>query len=327
MICIIGGSGFIGTRLCFRLLNSKNLFHIFDKKPCSVSFNNFTLGDIRNPFDLESVSNTKIIINLAAEHRDDVFPSSLYHDVNVNGARNICDFARVRGINKIIFTSSVAVYGFAPAGTDETGKIAPFNEYGRTKWEAEQIYKEWQAESPLSRTLVIIRPTVVFGEGNRGNVFNLFNQISSGKFVMVGDGFNRKSIAYVENVAAFLEYSIDFMPGLHIYNYVDKPDFSMSDLIKIINNILGKSSSTKLRIPFTIGFLIGLFFDFLGKISRKKFLISSIRIKKFCSNSVYDTGLALTGFIPPVPLIDAIKKTISFEFLENHNYREVFYTE
>jgi nucleoside-diphosphate-sugar epimerase len=70
----------------------------------------------------------------------------------------------------IIFTSTVAVYGFAKIGTEESGKIAPFNDYGRTKYEAEEVFKAWQAEAPEERTLVIIRPTVVFGEQNRGNV-------------------------------------------------------------------------------------------------------------------------------------------------------------
>ena len=76
----------------------------------------------------------------------------------------------------------------------------------------------------LKKTLVIIRPTVVFGEGNRGNVFNLMNQIAKNRFMMVGSGTNRKSMAYVENVAAFLEYSLSFQSGLHVHNYVDKPD-------------------------------------------------------------------------------------------------------
>ena len=208
---IIGGSGFIGTQFA-KLLDKKSInFKIIDKV-ISPIFPNFSdQCDIRN-FDLLRVliDADSFLVNLAAEHRDDVFPRELYDDVNVNGARNICHAANELGISKIIFTSSVAVYGFAPLGTNESGAIAPFNDYGRTKWEAEQIYKQWQSEGPQNRTLVIIRPTVVFGERNRGNVFNLLRQIASGKFVMVGDGLNRKSMAYVENVVAFLEYSLYF---------------------------------------------------------------------------------------------------------------------
>ena len=70
----------------------------------------------------------------------------------------------------------------------ENGTINPFNEYGRTKALAEDVYREWRAKDPENRSLIIIRPTVVFGEGNRGNVYNLLNQINSGAFAMIGNG-------------------------------------------------------------------------------------------------------------------------------------------
>ena len=326
-VCIIGGSGFIGSSLALLFKINHKSFSILDKK-ISQRFNDAHFyGDVSVGIDPSLCSDVTAIINLAAEHRDDVFPPSLYTEVNVGGARNVCDLARAQDINKIIFTSSVAVYGFAPLGTNESGAIAPFNDYGRTKWEAEQVYKEWQAEDPKNRTLVIVRPTVVFGERNRGNVFNLLRQIASGKFVMVGDGLNRKSMAYVENVAAFLEYSLDFRPGVHIYNYIDKPDFIMNTLVAHVNKLLGRSSEIKFRLPFALGLLVGSSFDLFAKITGKKLPISAIRVKKFCANSVYESAIESTGFIPPVPLMHAIEKTVRFEFIEDHKNEQVFYSE
>ena len=324
---IIGGSGFIGTRVSMRLSQSEQPFQIVDKAQSELFPDNVLTADVRKPLSLSFSIEPSAFINLAAEHRDDVRPLSLYDEVNVEGARNICDLARAKGVNKIIFTSSVAVYGFAPLGTNESGVIAPFNDYGRTKWEAEQVYKNWQAEDPQKRTLVVIRPTVVFGERNRGNVFNLLRQIASGKFIMVGDGLNRKSMAYIENVAAFLEYSLGFKPGLHIYNYIDKPDFTMNALVAHVNKLLGRSSEIKFRLPFSLGLLIGSSFDLIAKITGKKFPISAIRVKKFCANSVYESAIESTGFIPPVPLMDAIEKTVRFEFIEDHKNEQVFYSE
>jgi nucleoside-diphosphate-sugar epimerase len=179
-IVVIGGSGFIGTRLCHRINStSSSDFEIIDKEPSTSFPYKAKQVDICQLKDLQiSIKNASVIVNLAAEHRDDVRPISLYDRVNVEGAKNICQIARENNINKIIFTSSVAVYGFAESGTNESGKISPFNDYGRTKWEAEKVYLSWQAEDP-SRALVIIRPTVVFGERNRGNVFNLLKQVAS----------------------------------------------------------------------------------------------------------------------------------------------------
>lgn len=328
-VCVIGGSGFIGTRLVRRLIRTDQLsVQIIDKAPSRAYPDLVTLGDVRSVEQLRGmIADGSLIVNLAAEHRDDVRPLSLYDEVNVGGAQNICTVAREKGVKTIIFTSSVAVYGFAPIGTDESGKIAPFNDYGRTKHGAEHVFIAWQAEAPTERTLVIIRPTVVFGEQNRGNVYNLLRQIASGKFVMVGNGENLKSIAYVENVAAFIEYAMRFKPGLRTYNFIDKPDFTMNSLVANVNRILGRPEKSDFRLPFAVGYMIGKGFDLVAALTGRRFAISSIRVKKFCANSVYNTAIDQTGFVPPVPLEQALTQTVRYEFVESHAHEEVFYTE
>jgi nucleoside-diphosphate-sugar epimerase len=328
-INVVGGSGFIGTCLVRRLKARDRLtVQITDKAPSKTHPDLVTLGDVRSVEQLRtSIAYGSVIVNLAAEHRDDVRPLSLYDEVNVGGAKNICTVAREKGLQTIIFTSTVAVYGFAPIGTDELGTIAPFNDYGRTKYEAELVFKAWQAEAPAERTLVIIRPTVVFGEQNRGNIYNLLRQIASGKFVMVGNGENRKSMAYVENVAAFIEYAMSFKPGIHIYNFIDKPDFTMNSLVANVNRILSRPDKIGFRLPFTVGYAIGKGFDLVAALTGKRFAISSIRVKKFCANSVYNTAIYQTGFAPPLPLEQALAQTVRYEFVESHEHEGVFYTE
>jgi nucleoside-diphosphate-sugar epimerase len=328
-ISIIGGSGFIGTRLVKRITTTKEYSVCIVDKVLSRTFPDLTtFADVRSLDSLyQAVEFESIIVNLAAEHRDDVTPRSLYDEVNVEGAKNICKIANDKNINTIVFTSSVAVFGFAPIGTDESGEISPFNDYGRTKYEAELIYKAWQSDSPNTRTLVIIRPTVVFGEQNRGNVYNLLRQISSGNFVMVGSGNNRKSLAYVENVASFIEYSLKMPTGVHTYNYIDKPDLTMNCLVESVSRLLGKSYNSRIRIPYLVGYAIGKCFDLVSAFSGISFSISSIRIKKFCTNSVYNTSISNTDFAPPVPLSVALEKTIRHEFIEADETRPLFYSE
>ena len=327
MIKIIGGSGFIGTRLAKRLAKNESKFSIVDKAMSKTFADVCSIADVRDTASLSEVlSSDDIIINLAAEHRDDVSPKSLYDDVNVQGAKNVCEVAEQKGISTIIFTSSVAVYGFAPLGTKEDGDINYFNDYGRTKWEAELVYREWQKKDPQNRKLVVVRPTVVFGEQNRGNVYNLLRQIASGKFLMIGDGTNRKSMAYVENVAAFLEYSLSFENGVHTYNYIDKPDFDMNTLVKNVYRALGKEENIGFRLPYVLGFGIGKLFDGVAAVTGKKFTVSSIRVKKFCSDSMFGTSIEESGFVKPVKLEDGLASTIKYEFVEK-NDGELFYTE
>ena len=329
-IVVIGGSVFIGTSLCSLLSKSKLDFLIYDKRKSLTFPYNCKVSDVQFLDHLRiATRGTDVIVNLAAEHKDNVRPLSLYDEVNVGGAINVCEVASLNKINKIIFTSSVAVYGFAKPGTNELGKINPFNDYGRTKWEAEEVLKAWQQKDPAMRSLIIIRPTVVFGKNNRGNVYNLFRQIYLDKFIMVGNGKNRKSIAYVENVAAFIKYSLNSKPGVHIYNYADKPDFTMNSLILLVKKILGRPKKMHIHLPYWLGLIIGKTFDFFSFFLGKKFSISSIRVKKFCASSVYESIKKTPGFKAPFNLEDAIEKTIKYEFLESRSLKkhELFFTE
>lgn len=314
-LLILGGAGFIGTRLTKLLVDLNKTLRIGDLRE-SVAFPEIsTICDVRDLKGLrEVVKGAGTIINLAAEHRDDVRPLSLYHEVNVDGAARVCEAAREAGVKRIIFTSSVAVYGFQPRPTDEQGPFEPFNEYGKTKLAAEAVYKAWAEEDP-SRSLVIVRPTVVFGEGNLGNVYNLLRQISTGKFMMVGSGTNKKSMAYVGNIAAFLAHCLTMGPGVHIYNYVDGPDMSTAELVEHVWRCLGREGQPA-RLPKSVAMVAGHGFDVLARVSGKRFPISAIRVRKFCESTQFRAErIAETGFTPPYTLAEGLARTIDHEFL------------
>ena len=144
-ITIIGGSCFLWTRLAKRLLDTGHDVRIADKRRSAAYPDLWTRCDIRNAPDgtdeypesitdaagapgkdaearnampmyslLKALRGSDAVVNLAAEHRDDVTPKSLYDEVNVLGSRNVCAACTALKIRRIIFTSSVVVYGFAP---------------------------------------------------------------------------------------------------------------------------------------------------------------------------------------------------------------------
>lgn len=314
-ISIVGGNGFLGKKISHMLSKSNTEHKVFD---ITFEKNSSNYLDVEDFKTFDELKNSSTIINLAAVHRDDVRPISRYDDVNVGGAENICNFASKYSINKIVFTSSVAVYGHADKNTSEDGSPNYFNDYGRTKYEAELVYKAWQKEKPDERTLIIIRPTVIFGKGNRGNVYNLINQIYRNRFIMIGDGKNIKSMAYVDNVAAFIEYSLEIKDGIHIYNYIDKPDFNMNDLVKLTRKTLLQKNNVGLRIPKNVGIYIGYLADIFSAIFKVSLPISSIRMKKFTSDSMFSSKVSETNFIPPVKLNEALINTINYEFINKN---------
>lgn len=308
-IAITGGNGFIGSRVAKTLAAQGHEIKIIDLTGTNTPIN---ITDKRAL--TQALQGCEAVYHLAAAHRDDIFPRSLYYDINAGGAQNIVDAARANNIQRIIFTSTFAVYGLDSGTPDETSPPAPFNDYGKSKLEGEKIFEAWAKEDPI-HALTIVRPVVVFGEGNRGNVHTLINQIVQNKFVMIGNGKNKKSMAYVENVSDFLAHCLKERPGIKIYNYADKPDYDMNTLTDVIYKALHKKKPF-LRLPYVIGLLAGLGFDLLSKITGKNFPVSVVRIQKFCADTTSNAdALKTAGFKSRYTLSDGLQNMIAHDFL------------
>jgi nucleoside-diphosphate-sugar epimerase len=309
-VSIIGGSGFIGENL-YEALKFDFEVNNIDKNE-SPAFSTVH-ADVRNISELNAaIQNPDWIVLLAAEHKDNVSPISLYYDVNVKGTENVLNLMREKNIRKIVFTSTVAVYGLNKTNPDENFPTDPFNDYGKSKLQAEELLRAWYNEAPQDRTLIIVRPTVVFGPKNKGNVYNLLQQILSGKFLMIGNGENKKSMAYVGNLVSFIHFIMNEMKGTgyQLFNYADKPDLSTNQLVKIISQSSGTKLS-QLRIPYFIGYLAGLTFDFMSKLTGKEMTISSIRIKKFCATTQFSNDrIQKLTFKAPFSLEEGLDRTI-----------------
>lgn len=318
-IALIGASGFVGTRLIDLLKNEPEKYEMknIDLLP-SHFFNEITtIGDVRDQEQMnKELADHDIVILLAAQHRDDVSPTSLYYDTNVGGMEKTLKAMEANGIKRLIFFSSVAVYGLnKPNPSEDYSPKEPFNHYGKSKLQAEQVAEKW-FETHKDWNIDIIRPTVIFGERNRGNVYNLLNQISSGKFLMVGKGDNFKSMAYVGNIVAFVKYMIDKVTtGYNVFNYIDKPDMTMNELVPLVAKVLNKRIPS-VHFPYWLGMMGGYCFDALAFVTRKKLTISSVRVKKFCSTTEFCADKVLaTDFKAPYTLAEGLSRTMEFEWV------------
>ncbi len=315
-ILVTGGSGFIGSYLVEALLREGHLVTIYDKVPSPSFPEHVKLGDVRNREELcLRLQGHQAVFHLAAEHRDDVEPQSLYDEVNIQGAANLVEAAKRAGCHKVIFTSSVAVYPLNACCPSEEFPPAPFNAYGRSKLAAEEVLRAWAREDP-EVSLTVIRPCAVFGKGNRGNVYNLLKQLHAGTFVMVGRGQNHKSLAYVENLASFLASALSHQPGIHLFNYADKPDLTSNELIRIARESLGATGwLASLRLPYRAGLLMGYCCDLLAALLHIKLPVSSIRVRKFCAETSVDASkVERTGFQRRFTLEDGLRRMMAAEF-------------
>ena len=113
-IAVLGGAGFIGRRLGGGLRRGGHDVRIVDVLPPSGGKVAQRQADVRDRDALAAaLEGSEVVYNLAAVHRDDMKPVTLYDEVNVVGAVNVCGVCRELGIGQLIFTSSVAVYGLA----------------------------------------------------------------------------------------------------------------------------------------------------------------------------------------------------------------------
>ena len=133
---------------------------------------------------------------------------------------------------------------------------------------------------------------------------------------MVGRGENKKSLAYVGNIVAFVQFLIDKVTeGYNVFNYIDKPDNNMNQLVSHVSKVLGKHIPTT-HFPYWLGMLGGYGFDMLSKVTGKKMTVSSVRVKKFCATTEFDATKAyVSGFKAPYTLDEGLIRTLEFEFV------------
>ena len=101
----------------------------------------------------------------------------------------------------------------------------------------------------------------------------------------------------------------------------------MNELVTISRSTLFQRNNVGLRLPKFLGIAIGLIFDVVAFITRKKLPISRIRVKKFMATTEFNTSLNETGFVPPFTLKEGLEKTLRYEFLEDNSDKPTFETE
>jgi nucleoside-diphosphate-sugar epimerase len=184
--------------------------------------------------------------------------------------------------------------------------------YGESKAEGERLFRQFAHKEPLARIL-IVRPSVVFGPGNppNTNVYRLIDSIQKNRFVMVGKGDAIKATSYIENLLGATLFLIESMSeGIQTFIYVDEPKLSTASMVQQIYGLLQKKPP-KWSVPLGIAASVAQVADIAAAVTRRDLPITSARIKKFCRSTNFDaTSLRNLGFKQPVPMEDALRRTV-----------------
>jgi nucleoside-diphosphate-sugar epimerase len=144
---------------------------------------------------------------------------------------------------------------------------------------------------------------------------------------MIGKGQNKKSMAYVGNIVAFIKDKLEKKEaGYHVFNYADKPDYNMNELVSVIEQKM-KLNIPRVSIPYFIGMIGGYCFDIFSKITVKKTSVSSVRVKKFCATTQFNATKAHNSFNAPYSLKQGLDKTLKHEFINPKKDNILFYSE
>lgn len=241
---VFGGSGFIGRHLSASLARAGKRVLSADILPLepAIAGVESVRCDVREPIPLDlggvHAGARAVVYNLAAVHRTPGHPAREYYDTNVSGALNVTDYCRQLGVRRLVFTSSISVYGPGEDAKEETTPLAPESPYGCSKLQAERIHANWQAECESHR-LVIVRPAVVFGPGENGNFTRLAAALRGRRFVYPGRRDTIKSCGYVDELLSTIEFALGLDRPSYLYNFCYPERTTIEDICHTFQQVAG----------------------------------------------------------------------------------------
>lgn len=308
---LTGGSGFIGTH--FTQVLKESITCNIDVETPKIPNNHLELSILdkvrMNDLEVRMLEGEEYtLIHLAAVHFD--FQKKFF-ETNVQGTKNVLDFVESNNIKKFVFFSSVAIYGNSENGKNEDSFKEPLNDYGKSKLEAEVVIRNWHKNNNDCK-VIIVRPAVVFGEFNFGNVFNLIQQIKSKYYAIIGNGKNIKSIAYAKNLVDSVLFSLENVKENYFeYNYCDYPQMSTTELSNLISRKLNYTKPTK--IPFIFTKFISIPVDILEAIIKRDLKFNSMRIRKFTESTFFKADrIRNLGFKANYSVEEAVNNTLEW---------------
>jgi len=326
-VLITGSNGFVGSALMCRLQNEGHkVIGIDISAHCDDKAHPETLlGDIRNPNDLQQVHRNflnkhseliDLVIHCAASKDDFGVSEEEYYSHNELGTKVLIEFIEKEHIKKLIYFSSVSVYGHPPSEADEENSFNPDNPYGASKLAGEMHCTNWHKRDSQNE-LIVLRPVSIFGPENYANMYKMIDMMHRRPLFMIGDGNYYKTIISRDSIIDITLFSLKIMKtGAQYYNCSDKPYTTVIELMRIISRNPA-FKIPKFQIPVWFAVFIGKLFDIPANLFNIDLLIISHRMEKLAAPTFFiSERIRIAGYVQTHSLEDELKAITDWYLLQ-----------
>jgi nucleoside-diphosphate-sugar epimerase len=234
MVAITGTTGFVGT----------NLINFLDRYITRVDIRSINRMDLSNKKLIMQLEDGATIIHLAGKAHDVKKASNPreYYQVNYELTKKLYDAFLQSNSKKFIFVSSVKAAADSVNGILIEDDIPnPETDYGKSKLMAEQYIQSQPL--PEGKSYYILRPCMIHGPGNKGNLNLLYQFVKKGIPYPLAGFDNKRSFLSVENLCFIIKELIerdDIATG--VYQVADDEPLSTNDVVSILSTSTGKKS-------------------------------------------------------------------------------------
>lgn len=240
-ILITGIHGFVGSNLVMALGKEHVLYGLDIVAPEKKGvLKTFSWKDV----EAGQLPVVDVIIHLAGKAHDtkNTAQAQEYFDINTGLTKKIFDFFLASRTQKFIFFSSVKAAADFVVGDVLTEAVIPCPKgpYGESKIAAEDYILSQKEKWENRKQVYILRPCMIHGPGNKGNLNLLYNVVKKGLPWPLGDFENRRSFTSIDNLCYIIDGLIQKNVISGIYHIADDESLSTNELIEIMCNVMGK---------------------------------------------------------------------------------------
>lgn len=314
-VLVTGAAGFIGRNLVLHLLSKGYRVRAFvlpgdcstwQQEPRVQAIE----GDIRDFARVKTaVSGVRQVYHLAALTSPDPHEPEALHDINVTGTRNVARAALECGVDRLVYTSSVAVHGrrIRRHDMDENSPARPDSAYARSKLQSEQLLNSMHSSDGLP--VVIARTSNVFGPGVL-DWLNFFQVIQAGQFRFIGAGQGLMHFTAAEDLCEGL-WLCGTRPGVEGNTYIltGGESIRLREWIEMIRSEVGGTIRTP-AIPVAPLHVYNAFNSMAYAMTGRE-LPRSDRLILFLSDRSFNISRARAelGYNPNTPSLELVRKT------------------